>query len=414
MYKKTTAILLIALLTLSTLSIIQLAQANTVPSSTIEFEGTLTYDSGSGTYSGIIPCIEDGGFDIYGEEGDNAWFGDDPGSGPVWTSQTISSHDAWPTWTPDTPDWYQYSLRFYEDGGTQKWALRNHPGATEANPWYDSAFWGAEKPAMGVPMSGTMDWVRMYATETDVGAYLPETGTPEIPGGAASYGGGSQHWDMDWSWGSESVPLQYPGFVVEITDVGSGNYHVTMTPAPLSSVGLSAEAGGWTITTNIVGLGTVTPSSPGPYPDGTTVTLTATPDENWQFSTWGGDASGTSLTTDVYMDENKNVDATFVLDVISISVSPTTIDFGEVIMNTVSDPETVTITNTGNVDVYVDATVQGAFFGSYLRIDGGSVAGFGTTISEAGFDDVDLTIDLTGVSSTGSYDGTLIFWAEET
>ena len=261
-------------------------------------------------------------------------------------------------------------------------------------------------------MSGTMDWDLMYATETDVGAYLPGTGTSEIPDGAFGYGGGSGHWDMDWSWGSESVPLQYPGFVVQIASLGGGDYHVTMTPAPLSSVGLSAEAGGWTITTNIIGMGTVTPSSPGPYVDLEDVTLTANPAVNWQFSSWGGDASGTSLTTDVTMDADKTVDATFVLDVISISVTPTSIDFGTVIMGKISDPETVTITNTGNVDVDVDASVQGSFFGSYLRIDGAAVAAFGVTIPETDDYDASLTLDLSGVTSTGTYDGTLIFWAE--
>jgi hypothetical protein len=131
------------------------APLNDVSSSTMFFESaggyTLT-DNGDGTYTGVIPMKVDGGFDIYGEEGATAWFGDDPGTGPVWTSQAIGSdHDAWPTWTPDTPDWYQYSLNLYEDGGVQKWALRNHPAATAANPWYDTAFWGSALPPCGVP-----------------------------------------------------------------------------------------------------------------------------------------------------------------------------------------------------------------------------------------------------------------------
>ena len=67
-------------------------------------------------------------------------------------------------------------------------------------------------------MSGLMDWGNGYAEETDVGAYLPGMGTAEIPGGAAGQGGGPHAWDMDWSWGSEMVPLEYPGFEVD----GSG------------------------------------------------------------------------------------------------------------------------------------------------------------------------------------------------
>lgn len=82
-------------------------------------------------------------------------------------------------------------------------------------------------------MSGSMNWAIMYAKETDVGAYLPATGVPEIPGGAATQGGGPQAWDMDWSWGSEVVPLEYPGFRVEITDLTEGVFQVALIPAPM-------------------------------------------------------------------------------------------------------------------------------------------------------------------------------------
>ena len=169
------------------------AWANDIPSSTMHFRGALT-DNGDGTFTGVVAMIDEGGaasgYDIYAEEGDTAWFGDNPGTGPVWTSQAIGAdHDGWPSWTPDTPDWYQYSLSLYVDGTTQKWAVRNHAGATAANPWYDEAHWGAGGIApMGVPMSGLMIWTSMYAAETDIGEYLPGTGTAEIPGGAASKG----------------------------------------------------------------------------------------------------------------------------------------------------------------------------------------------------------------------------------
>ena len=73
------------------------------------------------------------GYDIYAKNGATAWFGDNPGSGSVWTSQAITNHDAWPTWNPDTPDWYQYSLNLYQDSGIYKWSLRNHPGSTDTD-----------------------------------------------------------------------------------------------------------------------------------------------------------------------------------------------------------------------------------------------------------------------------------------
>jgi hypothetical protein len=203
------------------------ANPTTIASSTIYFESQGSFDltdNGDGTYTGVIPCKVGAGFDIYGKEAATAWFGDDPGGGPVWTPETISDHDAWPCWDPDTPDWYQYSLNLSVEGGVQKWALRNHPSATSDHPWWDTAHWGGIKPAAGVPMSGYIEWYGQgvgYAYETDVGAYLPGTGTAEIPGGAASKGGGAQCWDMDWSWGSEVVPLEYKGFHITVVIGGS-------------------------------------------------------------------------------------------------------------------------------------------------------------------------------------------------
>jgi hypothetical protein len=200
------------------------AGANTIASSTMYFAGTLT-DEGGGVYSGVVNMTYSSPFDVYAKEGATAWFGDLQGS-PVWTSQSIGSgHDAWPASNPDTPDWYQYSLELSFAGGQYKWALRNHPGSTEDDPW-------STAPA-GVPMSGTMNWATMLASETDTGAYLPGTGTAEIPGGAAAYGGGAGAWDMDWSWGSEVVPLEYSDFKVSVVwDDKFGVYEVTLTPIP--------------------------------------------------------------------------------------------------------------------------------------------------------------------------------------
>jgi hypothetical protein len=115
------------------------------------------------------------------------------------------------------------------DEDEYKWAVRNHPGATAVSPWSSNP--GAY-PAHGVPLSGTMELRTMYAKETDIGVYLSGTGTAKIPGGAAAHGGGAYCWDMDWSWGSEVVPLQYPGFNVEIIPLGKGQYCVILTPAP--------------------------------------------------------------------------------------------------------------------------------------------------------------------------------------
>lgn len=212
--KKLVSILLTLALAVSFASAIPVAAADptTVASSTMVFQDVpgyaLTYDSVTGTYSGMIPMLRDEGslgdgvpgYDLYAREGASAWFGD---PGPVWTDVTIASHDAWPTWDVDTPDWYQYSLKFYEEGGIQRWRVANHSGANaDDDPWYDNGDSDVQLAEQGVPMSGTMDWNAMYAAETDAGEYLPPINPathPAIPGGAADKGGGAACWDMDWS-----------------------------------------------------------------------------------------------------------------------------------------------------------------------------------------------------------------------
>ena len=81
-------------------------------------------------------------------------------------------------------------------------------------------------------MSGDMNWDTMCAEETGTGSYRGTV--PADPdandGDAALNGGGPQAWDMDWTWGSEVIPLQYNGFKVEILQISVDLYEVTFTP----------------------------------------------------------------------------------------------------------------------------------------------------------------------------------------
>ncbi len=78
----------------------------------------------------------------------------------------------------------------------------------------------------------------------------------------------------------------------------------------------------YTLTTNVVGQGTVTknPSKP-TYDHGEEVQLTATPDEGWDFTGWSGDLSGTANPANITMDSNKTVTATFTIKKYTIAAS---------------------------------------------------------------------------------------------
>ena len=211
-----------------------IASANTVSSSTLWFEGQLTYNAGTGAYTGTIAAIAGyyyvaggpgtvwdpvdgryetpdgqaavGGFDVYADAGGTAYV---QGMSP--SSWTIGSdHDAysstgpWGTWyDPDCADWDKYELELTAD----HWYLRYAP--TDESP-----------------MSGSMNWTAMYAAETDLGT---QDGGHD---GSATHGGGAQAWDWDCGWGVEVIPLELPGFLVAVTDIGSGDYRVSLTPIP--------------------------------------------------------------------------------------------------------------------------------------------------------------------------------------
>jgi len=242
------------------------ASANSVASSTIEFEGALT-DAGGGVYTGTIDATvgswyvpggggeaisTSGGFDVYAREDGCALVQNYYGSGP-WNCDgtdtytigygTYDLHDAYPdsfgsdppwgaAWNPDVPDYDNYALVLTADS----WALQ-----------YKNA-------AQGTPMSGTMDWTTMYAAETDVGSYTGSVpGDPDAnDGDATAHGAGAGWWDMDWTWGSDAIPLEHPGFDVTIEDLGGGTYHVTLTPAGPDEVWVdddySASTPGWGVT----------------------------------------------------------------------------------------------------------------------------------------------------------------------
>lgn len=236
---------------------------NSPASSAMVFEGALT-DAGGGVYTGTIaatkgayycetcpgaaeyvggsgypPGPDQGGFDVYAREGATAYY-DDAAQGTVGADHdAYSSAGGWGDYyQPDVADWDHYELTLT----ASNWYLR-YVGSAGATP-----------------MSGLMNWTSMYASENDTGQYVSPPADPDAnDGGAATLLGcfgdpscGAGYWDMDWTWGSEAIPLELPGFDVDITDLGGGDYRVTLTPAGLSEVWVDASfdssTPGWGVT----------------------------------------------------------------------------------------------------------------------------------------------------------------------
>lgn len=68
-----------------------------------------------------------------------------------------------------------------------------------------------------------------------------------------------------------------------------------------------------TLTIHVNGSGSTSPTAgKHSYPDGTIVSITATPDSGWQFDSWTGDIAELDVTTTILtMDSNKTVAASF-------------------------------------------------------------------------------------------------------
>jgi uncharacterized repeat protein (TIGR02543 family) len=88
------------------------------------------------------------------------------------------------------------------------------------------------------------------------------------------------------------------------------------------TVGVILTKKTYTLTTNVVGQGTVTKNPNKPtYDHGEEVQLTATPDEGWNFAGWSGDLSGTVNPANITMDSNKTITATFTIKKYTIAAS---------------------------------------------------------------------------------------------
>lgn len=149
------------------------------------------------------------------------------------------------------------------------------------------------------------------------------------------------------------------------------------------------------------------------------VTLTAVPADGWEFVEWSGDASGTEPSVIIFMDSDKEVTATFTLiPIVSISVDPTTIALSGKMDGSYPEIAQVTVTNDGNVNIDVTATLIDdavGFFDRCLMIDS-STRTYPSNVGTSVIPGADLTmwlgLELTGETTVGTYSATLVFWAE--
>jgi len=103
----------------------------------------------------------------------------------------------------------------------------------------------------------------------------------------------------------------------------------------------STTGAGYTLSVNTTGSGTVSKNpDKSSYTSGESVTLTAVPATGYQFSGWGGGASGTTNPLTLTMNSNKTISATFTANT---STSQQLVSF--TLINASSDQDLFTLTN---------------------------------------------------------------------
>jgi hypothetical protein len=104
--------------------------------------------------------------------------------------------------------------------------------------------------------------------------------------------------------GATSTPTPTPTPTPTATPTPIPTTTPTATPSPTSTTKYSLNI-------SINGKGSVNPASGSTHNAGTSVSLTATPDSGWKFSSWSGDLSGSSSPASLTMNANKSVTARF-------------------------------------------------------------------------------------------------------
>jgi uncharacterized repeat protein (TIGR02543 family) len=110
---------------------------------------------------------------------------------------------------------------------------------------------------------------------------------------------------------------------------GAGTHNVTLVISDGAlfdsqewAVAVVRPSGLFELVIGVIGNGTTSPS-PGShmFAAGTEVNLTATPDADWSFSQWSGDASGTNPSATITMDGDKVVNATFIEGAYNLTIN---------------------------------------------------------------------------------------------
>jgi len=112
-----------------------------------------------------------------------------------------------------------------------------------------------------------------------------------------------------------------------------------------------------------------------------------------------------------YLFETDLINYTDTNAIVSITVNPTSVDFGSVVAGATAGPEVVTVTNTGTVPVIVTAVAPVTGLFSNLMLNSGLPSAYSMPIAKTANDGVSLTLPVPVGYAPGSASSTLTFIA---
>ncbi len=179
--------------------------------------------------------------------------------------------------------------------------------------------------------------------------------------------------------------------------------------------GVNAYLGGspsqYTLATNVNGSGSILLSpSGGVYNSGTEVTLTATPNNNWQFDGWSGDLSGSNNPTTITITSNKSVTANFS----EIGGEILTYDAFYATINTGT---TSTTNGDYNGDGYANVDNQNGTYVEWSNVNVNTAGSYNCTIRYASNSNRPGNVEVNGSVATtlqGTSTGNFQTWGTET
>lgn len=200
--------------------------------------------------------------------------------------------------------------------------------------------------------------------------------------------------------------------VVVTTTVNADTYTGTITVT---------DPDGGTSTADISGTGLATPGKryTKVYPTDFTAGATTDIAGSYSVSAIAEAIEGTGSFVVRTPDSEATVSLTVFVEeapVISISVYPTTIDFGSIAQGGVSGPEQVLITSASTVSIDVSASVDevGSFYTDNLLIGSSHVVDWRWTLTDEGPSvNCGLSLGVPSGATLGLHEGTLVFWAQE-